>query len=128
MPTLRQKRVAKLVATGSSVAEVMVQAGYSPKTARAPSKVTESKGFKELLNQYLPDEKLFAKHDEALEAEKWNDFTGEREADQSIRLRAVELGYKVKRILGPDVAQQFNVAGSMGIEFIKTDDNSGKAA
>mgnify|MGYP001599406800 CR=1 FL=1 len=33
----------------------------------------------------LPDEKLLDKHVDALDAMKWNDFTGEREADHQTR-------------------------------------------
>lgn len=47
--TLRQKEAIKrIVAKGSkeSLAKIMVEAGYSAKTARAPQKLTESRGFK----------------------------------------------------------------------------------
>lgn len=72
MATLKQKQVAKnLVEKGSSVSQAMIDAGYSPRTARAPSKVTKAKGFKELLDQMgVTDEKLAQVLNEGLEANK----------------------------------------------------------
>ena len=103
MPTKRQElAIKRMVALGQergrfSKAEVMRQVGYSPATAKHPSaKLTRSKGWNELLEIYLPDDKLLKVHDEALGATKWNDFTGEREPDHPTRLKAVDLGYKVK--------------------------------
>ena len=131
MPTSKQKLAAKkMVALAQKTggidkikAEAMRQAGYSPRTARTPTKLTESKAWPELLEQYLPDEKLLQKHDEALEAVKWNDFTGEKEPDQSIRLKATELGYKLKgKLSETSVLQQFNVGGEMSIKFIGEDE------
>ena len=47
MPTLRQQRaVEKLVEKGGtekSMGEIMVAAGFSPETAKNPTKLTESK-------------------------------------------------------------------------------------
>ncbi|MCP3684658.1 MAG: hypothetical protein GY861_18480 [bacterium] len=52
MPTERQKRaVANLVENGRNVkskGKALEDAGYSSNTAKAPTKVTESKGFKEI--------------------------------------------------------------------------------
>ena len=95
--TLKQKRAFKeIVENHRSVSSAMREVGYKATTATVPKNLTESKGWKELLNKYLPDDKLLQKHNQALEAKKWNDFTGEREEDHTIRLRAVELGYKLK--------------------------------
>lgn len=49
MATQKQKlAVAKLVENGRNVSGAMRAAGYSPKTAVDPSKLTNSKGFREL--------------------------------------------------------------------------------
>lgn len=118
MATKKQKLAAKkMVALATKTGDIegvqceaMRQAGYAPSSARKPKEVlTSAKAWPELLEKYLPDDKLLKKHDEALEAVKWNDFTGEREPDQSIRLRATELGYKIKGKLSDiQVNQQFN--------------------
>lgn len=117
MSTLKQRRVAKLVANGSSMKEVMVEAGYSPRTARAPTKLTKSKGWNELLDKYLPDEEVFEVHSKGLRATKtisalvmvkqedgkelvYKNNEGVIEVDDTpTQLRAVELAYKVKRKL-----------------------------
>lgn len=63
MPTLKQKLVAsKLVENGGNMGRAMVSAGYSKATAKTPQKLTERKGWKELMNKYLPDEELLQKH------------------------------------------------------------------
>lgn len=52
MATERQKRALKeMVVIGSTKKQALIRAGYSAKTAIAPTKVTESKGFKELCEE-----------------------------------------------------------------------------
>ena len=63
--------------------------------------------------------------DEARLAEKWNDFTGEKEADHTTRLKAVSLmlkmaGYEEKRE-APQVNIQNNVLNSIGEDKDKYD-------
>lgn len=117
--TIKQKRAIKnLVLNGGNVTQAMIDAGYSPNTAHSPDKLTKTKTFKELVEKHLKDDLLLRKHEEALEATKWNDFTGEREEDHTTRLKAVELGYKLKRHLGPEIMSQVNVGGDMTLEFI----------
>ena len=44
MATIRQKKaLAKIVENGGNVSKAMVEAGYSPMTAKTPQKLTESK-------------------------------------------------------------------------------------
>jgi hypothetical protein len=137
MPTTRQKKALKeLVENGRKpMGQIMTKVGYSPNTSKAPTKLTNSKGWNELLEIHLPDSKLLEKHNAALEAnkvisanitygeanEKTNDFI--EVPDEVTRLRAVELGYKVKKRLGPEVVQQFNAGGDMTLEFVDPDGN-----
>lgn len=115
--TQKQILAAKsLVKNGGNVSKAMIAAGYSPMTAKTPQKLTESKAWPELLEKYLPDNVLLTTHAEALTAEKWNDFTGEREPDFQTRLKAVDLGYKVKGKINNNFFQQF-VGGEMKVEF-----------
>jgi hypothetical protein len=73
-PTPRQQLViGKLVANGrkpTSMAAVLVEAGYSPNTARAPTKVTESRGFQELIDLVMPDDGLSQLHKSLLKSMK----------------------------------------------------------
>ena len=49
-PTERQKEaVDKLVENGGSIGKAMREAEYSPATAKTPQKLTESKGYQQLL-------------------------------------------------------------------------------
>jgi len=126
--TQKQKRASELlVGNGGNVTQAMIDAGYSPETAHTPGKLTNSKGFKELVEVYIPDDKLLQKHQEALEANRQIgamiliDADGEvikkenegmiEVPDHQVRLKAVELGYKVKGKLSTDtpfVAVQVN--------------------
>ena len=78
----------------------------------------KAKGWMKLMDKYIPDEKLLTKHEEALEAVKpigaqilidkdGETINKENEGmievpDQVVRLKAVELGYRVKGKLRPE--------------------------
>lgn len=66
--TRREKLLAKLVENGSKavVSKAMIEVGYSPNTAKAPSKVTKSKAWEALLEQYVPDSLLTDKLNQLL--------------------------------------------------------------
>lgn len=62
-PSIRQKKAFdKMVENGGSISAAMRDAGYSPNTAKTPSKLLNTKGFQELMSTYLPDELLGEKH------------------------------------------------------------------
>lgn len=112
MPTLRQKKASKLVDSSSTLKEVLLNAGYAPNTAIKPSQVTKSKGWQELMDRYLPDDEILEVHKKALHATKIHGSLTEPDRvveDVPTQLKAVELGYKVKRKLSDvNVNQQFN--------------------
>ena len=62
MATAKQKRaVEKMVENGGKdnpqpVGEILREVGYSEAIAKNPQKITESKGFKKLLDEYIPDD------------------------------------------------------------------------
>lgn len=59
MSTIKQKRALnKIVENGGNISKSMRQAGYSPRTAKTPKKLTESDGFKDLLKASGLDENL----------------------------------------------------------------------
>lgn len=108
MPTLKQIRAAKIVEKHGSVASVMREAGYAPNTIKNPKNLTESKAWKDLMDEALPDSKLLEVHNQGLEATKVvsavNTGRGASSAtadfidvpDMPTRLKAVQMGYKVK--------------------------------
>lgn len=88
--------------------EILLAAGYSPAIAKNPQLVEQSKGWIELMEQYLPDSKLAQVHSEGLEAnkiisanisygdadEKTNDFI--EVPDHQTRHKYLDLAYKIK--------------------------------
>ena len=71
-PSLKMKRTALILAQNprKSMGAAMVEAGYSKHTANRPSDVTTSMAWRVLMDQYLPDEYIVAKHLELSEASK----------------------------------------------------------
>jgi hypothetical protein len=128
--TLKQENTVKdlLENAGKPIGKAMLENGYAPATAKNPKELTDSKAWPELLEKYLPDDKLLKVHDEGLTATKIHGSLTEpdREVpDIPTRLKAVELGYKVKgRLSSTIVAQQFNVGGEMQLEFIGNESNT----
>lgn len=71
MATQKQKRAfKKSVENGGNVSKAMRDAGYSPATAKTPQKLTESKAWDELMEEYLPDDLLMKVHSEGLQANR----------------------------------------------------------
>lgn len=64
MPTNKQRLAAKklLENPGMAISKVMVEVGYDEDTAKNPSDLTESKGWAELMEEYMPDTLLGEKH------------------------------------------------------------------
>lgn len=83
MATQKQIRVFNKLAEngGKSVSGAMREVGYTPITAATPKKLTESKGWKELLEERLPDNLLTNKHLEGLEATRTISAIGGKEAN-----------------------------------------------
>jgi hypothetical protein len=69
MPTIRQKKAfKKTVENGGNVSKAMKESDYSAAMAKNPQKLTTTKGWKELMDQYLPDKKLMKVHNKMLGA------------------------------------------------------------
>ena len=121
MATTKQERtVHEVIRNNKSVQQAMLDSGYSESSARA-LEVKKTKGWNELLNQYLTDKNVLKTHKEALKATRPVVVKDEiiDVADYSTRLKAVELSYKAKgRLKQEDIG---NVAfAGVKIEFIDT--------
>lgn len=91
MPTHMQKKaVEALVGKGGTVSNAMREAGYSENTINTPAKLTESEGFIELMEVYLPDHKLLKALSDDIEGKPKN------------RKAELELAFKVKGRIRPD--------------------------
>lgn len=105
MATIKQKlALDKIVENGGNVSKAMREVGYSIETAKEPGKLTNSKGFQELVEKNLPDSLLTKVHKEGLGAFKYEtQLTGKGESeivkvpDFAVRHRYLDTGYKIKR-------------------------------
>ena len=99
MTQLQTRAIDNVLKTSDKLGKAMVKAGYSVSTSRKPKVLTNSNAWKQVMQKYLPDDKLFRKHDEALDAIKHvllDDGNMVTEPDHSIRLKAVDMAYKLK--------------------------------
>lgn len=92
MATQRQRAaMAKILEKPGSVSAAMREVGYSENTARNPSDLTESKGFRELMDEAgMTDSYLLEKHRELMEKQYKGDI------DSFARTKALEMAYKIK--------------------------------
>lgn len=92
--TIKQdKAIAELVENGGNVSKAMRQAGYSPATAKTPQKLTQSKAYKQKIEQLakannVTIEQYMMNLGLGMTATKQNQFTGEITEDIQTRLRA----------------------------------------
>jgi len=118
MPTIKQKVAFKEVLNGSTITSAMKKANYSDTTASTTGKLTNTKGWKELVDQHLPDKLLAQKHNEGLNAGKHiyknNNETGEIEdlgieADYATRHKYLDSAYKIKGAYAPEKSVNVNI-------------------
>lgn len=64
---LQQKTFEIVQRTGKPVKHAMLEAGYKKSTAHTPQKLTNSRSWRELLNDKLPNEWVFKRHKYLLE-------------------------------------------------------------
>lgn len=84
-PTIKQMRAAEIMAENGGIASTaMIQAGYSPQTAKTPHKLTSSPTFQDLLESYLPDDMMLRALSDDIEKKEGN------------RTSELQLGFKLK--------------------------------
>lgn len=101
MPTIRQKRAFDKVLKGMPITHAMKEVGYSETTSANTGKLTNSDGWKELMDKHLPDEKLAEKHNEFLNSDR-----------QEIGIKALDMGYKLKGSYAPEKSINLDVKTS----------------
>lgn len=119
MATIRQKKAFdKTLENGGNVSKAMSKSGYSKAMAKNPQKLTQSKGWQELMDKHLPDDLLAKVHREGLEAGKTvyknNVTTGEMEEvgfepDFSVRHKYLDSAYKLKGSYAPEKKLNVNL-------------------
>lgn len=130
MPTLRQKKAIEKVLESHgqlAVSKAMLEAGFAPTTAKNPIQLTESKAWKELVDDYIPDELLAKIHLEGLNATKLHSSLTEPDQevpDYPTRKGYLELGYKVKgRIQQPESTTNQTNIGEIKVVFQRKEEN-----
>ncbi len=112
--TKKIKKTFDLVKKGESVSKAMIKAGYSKTISRVPKKVTERKGWQELMEKELPDEFLAKVHREGLKA-KYKD-----KPDYSVRHKYLETAYKIKNKI-PKEVNSIGVAVQVNVDKIRNE-------
>ena len=102
----QQKALDNVVANGGNVTKAMRDAGYSENTINTPQKLTESRAWKDIMGEYLPDELLVSIHEKLLTKEEVivrnNMSNGEIEViptgqiDVQAVKAALDMAYKLK--------------------------------
>lgn len=97
------ERTAKLlIETNGNVSKAMRMAGYPATTARNPQQITKAKGFTELLEKYLPESHLLAKHRTFLDSKRVvktfrkGDLMETIEETDPAAVKALDMAYKLK--------------------------------
>lgn len=118
--TYRQRLVAsKMVENGGNIGKAMIAAGYSPATAKTPKKLTETKGWKELMSKNFSEVNVMNHHLFLI-----NQF-----ANLSVKARAIDLYYKLKGKYSTGKHQtgsEIKVVEVTNYGTKKTDFNSGR--
>lgn len=110
MPTLKQEAVAKDLAEniGKPIGKAMLDAGYAPETAKTPQRLTQSRGWEELMEKYLPDKHLSQKHREFIDSKKIKvtyvkgDISTTEEFTDPSAVKALDIAYKIKGKYAPN--------------------------
>ena len=105
MPTLKQKLAfERITRNHGEIADGMRDAGYAFNTIKRPKNLLESDGWHELLETYVPDDKLAKVLDDGLAANRY--LTPKKQVpDHPTRHKFLETGLKLKgRLSGDDSA------------------------
>lgn len=98
MATFKQKAAFKEVLNGSTISGAMVNAGYSETTASTTGKLTNTKGWKDLMKQHLPDSALAKRHRQLLNK---NDKDSDEPETQAVS-KALDMAYRIKGMYADD--------------------------
>lgn len=84
-----------------TIGKILKEAGYSKDVCDNPKQVTERKGFKELLDELIPDEKVTAKLNDLMDAKTLDSYRMDAKIDDKEITSIVESvgGCKVRKIL-----------------------------
>lgn len=94
-----------------SVSATMVEVGYSPNSAKNPKILTESKGFKEIMEKELPDGYLLRKHRKLIDK-----TDKEGEIDVMAVSKGLDMAYKLGDRYAPITSRSLNLTVNLDDE------------
>jgi len=108
MATVKQKKAFdNAVGNGGNITKGMRDANYSENTLNTPQKLTNSKGFKELADELLPDDLIL------------NSLREDIKNKPSYRASELQLGAKIKGMLSDKLDITSNNQQITGFTYIK---------
>lgn len=120
---LKHRRVLQEIAeNGGNMGDAIRKAGYSESVALTPSKLTNTKSWKETVAEYLPDELLAKKHRELLDAKKIvrvvkdGKIVEYEETDHQAVAKALDMSYKMggRYKAEPEIDTAISLAALLG--------------
>ena len=110
MPTIKQtKAVERIIENHGNVSKAMREVGYEDNTAKNPSNLTNSKGFKELADELLPDDLIL------------NSLREDIKNKPSYRASELQLGAKIKGMLSDKLDITSKDQQITGFNFIRNE-------
>jgi len=97
-PSVKCIQTFKKVVKGGSISRSMRESGYSEATSQSTDRLTNTQGWKYLMEKHLSDEKLAQVHDEGLKATKTYKSGEETitDPDYAVRHKYLDTAYKIK--------------------------------
>lgn len=98
-PTIKQTiAYTKALENGGNISKAMLEAGYTKSMSENPQKLTDSLGWKELMNKYWSDKLIAKTIKNNMKATKKEVIAGKVEIvqDRASQLKAVEIALKAK--------------------------------
>ena len=109
MATLKQKKTFKNTLENGGVVSKAAKGIYSDSMAKNPQKITNTKGWEELMEQHIPDKLLAEKHNELLNAEIITRSYVKGELSETVEKmdsqavsKGLDMGYKLKGRYAPE--------------------------
>lgn len=96
---LAYKKVAENIGKGKPMGEAMIEAGFSLSYSKSPDKLKNTKTWKQLMKDFLPDSEIAATHARLMKAHKVESMTFPRDVeDEEIIALLGEVRCVVRRI------------------------------
>lgn len=98
----RRKAISLIAKHNGNVGAAMREAGYPVSTSKQPHRITGSQEYKDLIEEFLPDQMLLERHSEIVNAPRIHrtfikgQIVEETEETDPSQVRALDMAYKLK--------------------------------